>query len=101
MNKVQLLECGLIRKGIAVTAAMFLAMASRAVAQQAIPSPPPEAPPGPTAVNAQGTLAPRTTAAATAERVIVSGSNSPTAAEGGAGPVGSSNRATMSKSGER
>jgi len=101
MNKVQLLECGLIRKGIAVTAAMFLAMASSAVAQQAIPSPPPEAPPGATAVNAQGTLAPSTTAAATAERVIVTGSNIPTAEEVGAEPVDTYNRETMSKSGER
>src|SRR5438094_6236255 len=101
MNKVQLLECGLIRKGIAVTAAMFLAMASSAVAQQAIPSPPPEAPPGATAVNAQGTLAPSTTAAATAERVIVTGSNIPTAEEVGAEPVDTYNRETMSKSGQR
>src|SRR5438477_3569412 len=101
MNKVQLLECGLFRKGIAVTAAMFLAMASSAVAQQAIPSPPPEAPPGATAVNAQGTLAPSTTAAATAERVIVTGSNIPTAEEVGAEPVDTYNRETMSKSGER
>src|SRR5947208_6253207 len=101
MNKVQLLECGLFRKGIAVTAAMFLAMASSAVAQQAIPSPPPEAPPGATVVNAQGTLAPSTTAAATAERVIVTGSNIPTAEEVGAEPVDTYNRETMSKSGER
>src|SRR5437867_6933279 len=101
MNKVQLLECGLFRKGIAVTAAMFLAMASSAVAQQAIPSPPPEAPPGATAVNAQGTLAPSTTAAATAERVIVTGSNIPTAEEVGAEPVDTYNRETMSKSGQR
>src|SRR5881227_430828 len=101
MNKVQLLECGLFRKGIAVTAAMFLAMASSAVAQQAIPSPPPEAPPGATVVNAQGTLAPSTTAAATAERVIVTGSNIPTAEEVGAEPVDTYNRETMSKSGQR
>src|SRR5438477_1236129 len=80
---------------------MFLAMASSAVAQQAIPSPPPEAPPGATAVNAQGTLAPSTTAAATAERVIVTGSNIPTAEEVGAEPVDTYNRETMSKSGQR
>src|SRR5438309_4826092 len=101
MNKVQLLECGLFRKGIAVTAAMFLAMASSAVAQQAIPSPPPEAPPGATVVNAQGTLAPSSTAAATTERVIVTGSNIPTAEEVGAEPVDTYNRETMSKSGQR
>jgi iron complex outermembrane receptor protein len=101
MNKVQLLECGLFRKGIAVTATMFLAMASSAVAQQAIPSPPPEAPPGATVVNAQGTLAPSSTAAATAERVIVTGSNIPTAEEVGAEPVDTYNREAMSKSGER
>src|SRR5438132_2817474 len=100
MNKVQLLECGLFRKGIALTAARFLAMESSAVAEQAIPSPPPEAPPGATAVNAQGTLAPSTTAAATAERVIVTGSNIPTAEEVGAEPVDTYNRETMSKSGE-
>src|SRR5437764_445224 len=80
---------------------MFLSMARSAVAQQAMPSPPPEAPPGATAVNAQGTLAPSTTAAATAERVIVTGSNIPTAEEVGAEPVDTYNRETMSKSGER
>src|SRR5882762_5847083 len=87
---------GFFRKGIAVTAAMFLAMASSAVAQ--VPSP---APAGPTAVNEQGALVPSTTAAATAERVIVTGSNIPTAEEVGPNPVDTYNRESIDKTGER
>src|SRR5438445_9190219 len=91
---------GLFRKGIAVKGAMFLAMASSAVAQAPTPAAVGPAPAG-TAVNAQGTVVPSTTAAATAERVIVTGSNIPTAEEVGAEPVDTYNRETMSKSGQR
>src|SRR5438874_1546756 len=90
---------GLFRKGIAVKAAMFLAMASSAVAQAPPPAAVGPAPAAP-AVNEQGALVPGTTAAATAERVIVTGSNIPTAEEVGPNPVDTYNRETMAKSGE-
>src|SRR6266404_8492778 len=93
---------GFFRKGIAVKVAMFLAMASSAVAQQAIPSPAPAAAgpaPATTAVNAQGTVVPASEAIA--PRVIVTGSNIPTAEEVGPNPVDTYNSETISKSGER
>ena len=66
------------------------------------PSPSPS--PGaavPVARDAQGNVVPATGAAATAERVIVTGSNIPTAEEVGVNPVDIYNRETMSKSGQR
>jgi iron complex outermembrane receptor protein len=95
MIKIQLARLGFFRRA-AVKVAMSLAMASIAVAQQPVATP--TAPPtGP--VNAQGTALP--SAEATAERVIVTGSNIPTAEEVGPNPVDTYTRETMTKSGER
>src|SRR5437879_2618585 len=91
---------GFCRKGIAVKGAMFLAMASSAVAQ--VPSPAPAAvgpAPATTAVNAQGTVVPGTEA--TAERVIVTGSNIPTAEEVGPNPVDTYRRDDITRLGVR
>src|SRR6184192_2516172 len=93
MNNVQLNECGLFRKS-AVLLAIFFAIVLNVPAQ--VPSPVPAAA---GARDAQGNLLPG--ASATAERVIVTGSNIPTAEEVGPNPVDIYNRETMSKSGER
>ncbi len=93
MNKVQLPQCGLFRKS-AVLLAIFLAIVFNVPAQ--VPSP---APAAAGARDAQGNLLPG--ASATAERVIVTGSNIPTAEEVGPNPVDIYNQETMSKSGER
>src|SRR2546430_2758745 len=100
-RKRQLPECGLFRNG-AVLLAIFFAIVSNLPAQG--PSPSPSPPPGaqaPVARDAQGNVVPTTGAAATAERVIVTGSNIPTAEEVGVNPVDIYNRETMSKSGQR
>src|SRR5690348_6959921 len=97
MNKVQLSECGLFRSG-AVLLAIFFAIVLNVPAQDPPPAP---AAPAPVARDAQGNVVPTTGAAATAERVIVTGSNIPTAEEVGVNPVDIYNRETMSKSGER
>src|SRR5438552_3140075 len=88
MNKFQLPKCGLFRKS-AVLLAIFFAIVSNLPAQAVAPTP---------ARDAQGNILP---AAATAERVIVTGSNIPTAEEVGPNPVDIYNQETMSKSGER
>jgi len=93
MNNVQLNECGLFRKS-AVLLAIFFAIVLNVPAQ--VPSPVPAAA---GARDAQGNLLPG--ASATAERVIVTGSNIPTAEEVGPNPVDIYNQETMSKSGER
>jgi iron complex outermembrane recepter protein len=93
MNKVQLPECGLFRKCV-VLLAIFFAIILNVPAQ--VPSPVPAAA---GARDAQGNLLPG--ASATAERVIVTGSNIPTAEEVGPNPVDIYNQETMSKSGER
>src|SRR5437868_4316656 len=101
MKKAQLPECGLCRKS-AVLLAIFFATVSNLPAQGPSPSPPP--PPGaqaPVVRDAQGNVVPASSAAATAERVIVTGSNIPTAEEVGVNPVDIYNRETMSKSGQR
>src|SRR5947207_9912180 len=96
MIKIQLARLGYCRKGIAAKLAVSLAMASSVIAQ--VPSSPPDNPPtGP--VNAQGTALPGTEAAV--ERVIVTGSNIPTAEEVGPNPVDTYDRETIRKSGER
>src|SRR5438045_9654224 len=103
MNKAQLPECGLSRKS-AVLLAIFFAIVSNLPAQGPSPSPSPSPPPGapaPVARDAQGNVVPASSASATAERVIVTGSNIPTAEEVGGNPVDIYNRETMSKSGER
>src|SRR5947207_2886134 len=92
MNKVQLPECGLFRKS-AVLLAIFFAIILNVPAQ--VPSP---APVAAGARDAQGNILP---AAATAERVIVTGSNIPTAEEVGPNPVDVYNTETLSKSGQR
>src|SRR5437868_8389337 len=92
MNKIQLPECGLFRKS-AVLLAIFLAIVFNVPAQ--VPSP---APVAAGARDAQGNILP---AAATAERVIVTGSNIPTAEEVGPNPVDVYNTETLSKSGQR
>src|SRR5437868_7840175 len=94
MNTIQLPECGLFRKS-AVLLAIFFAIILNVSAQ--VPSPAPVAAAG--ARDAQGNLVPG--ASATTERVIVTGSNIPTAEEVGVNPVDIYNRETMSKSGER
>src|SRR5438874_5264795 len=93
MNNVQLNECGLFRKS-AVLLAIFFAIVLNVPAQ--VPSPVPAAA---GARDAQGNLLPG--ASATTERVIVTGSNIPTAEEVGPNPVDIYNQKTMSKSGER
>src|SRR5437879_5861353 len=93
MNNIQLPECGLFRKS-AVLLAIFLAIVFNVPAQ--VPSPVPAAA---GARDAQGNPLPG--ASATAERVIVTGSNIPTAEEVGPNPVDIYNQETMSKSGER
>src|SRR5438309_1322562 len=101
MNKVQLPECGLFRNG-AVLLAIFFAIVSNLPAQG--PSPSPSPPPGaqaPVARDAQGNVVPTTGAAATAERVIVTGSNIPTGEEVGPNPVLNYNRDVIEKTGER
>ena len=92
MNKVQLSECGLFRKSV-VLLAIFFAIALNVPAQG--PSPAPTS-----ARDAQGNVLPPSTAAtATAERVIVTGSNIPTAEEVGPNPVETFTRDDMQKSG--
>jgi iron complex outermembrane receptor protein len=93
MNKVQLSGCGLFRKS-AVLLAIFFAIIVNVPAQD-----PPPAPAAAGARDAQGNLLPG--ASATAERVIVTGSNIPTAEEVGPNPVDIYNQETISKSGER
>src|SRR6201984_1452916 len=110
MNKVQRPERGLSRKS-AVLLAIFFAIVSDLSAQgnppmSALigPSPSPSPSPGapaPVARDAQGNVVPATAAAATAERVIVTGSNIPTAEEVGVNPVDIYNRESISKSGQR
>ncbi|HEY2101969.1 MAG TPA: TonB-dependent receptor [Chthoniobacterales bacterium] len=105
---------GFFRKGIAVTTAMFLAMALSVIAQQAIPPATGTAPavaapaaggvgpvpPTATGVDAQGNPV-TTRTEAQAERVIVTGSNIPTAEEVGPNPVDTYNRESLQKSGQR
>jgi iron complex outermembrane receptor protein len=93
MKNIQLPECGLFRKS-AVLLAIFLAIVFNVPAQ--VPSP---APVAAGARDAQGNLLPGATA--TAERVIVTGSNIPTAEEVGPNPVDVYNTETLSKSGQR
>src|SRR5437868_816436 len=79
---------GLLRIALVVSVGFPLIFASNALAQNPPPPPPPGAAPAPT----QG--------AAEVERVIVTGSNIPTAEEVGANPVFSLNRDLINKSGQ-
>src|SRR5438046_541447 len=92
MNKIQIPECGLFRNG-AVLLAIFFAIILNVPAQ--VPSP---APAAAGARDAQGNPLPG--ASATAERVIVTGSNIPTAEEVGPNPVDIYNQENINKSGE-
>src|SRR5437667_191335 len=83
--KTEHTNLGFLRAALATTVGMFLVMASSAFAQN--PPPPLGAAPAP--------------AAAEAERVIVTGSNIPTAEEVGPNPVDTYNRDNINKSGER
>ncbi len=94
MTTHQLARLGGRRPGFAAQLAMSLAMVSIAVAQA--PSASPTATPR---VDAQGNALP--TQEASAERVIVTGSNIPTAGEVGPNPVDTYNRDSIVKSGER
>src|SRR5438045_8297783 len=94
MNKIQLSGCGLSCKGV-VLLAIFFAIVSGVSAQG--PSP---APTG--ARDANGNvLPPSSTAAATTERVIVTGSNIPTAEEVGPNPVNTYTRDDIQKTGRQ
>jgi iron complex outermembrane recepter protein len=92
MKNIQLLECGLFRK-VSVLLAIFFAIVCNLPAQGPSPSP---------ARDAQGNVlsAPGTTTA-TAERVIVTGSNIPTAEEVGPNPVESFTHEDIQKSGRQ
>ena len=105
MNKAQRPECGLSHKS-AVLVAIFFAIVSNLPAQEnqpmsALIEPSPSPSPAaavPVARDAQGNVVPTSGAAATAERVIVTGSNIPTAEEVGVNPVDIYNRESLSKS---
>src|SRR4029453_1670651 len=91
MKNIQLLGCGLLRK-VSVLLAIFFAIVFNLSAQGPSPAP---------ARDAQGNVVPASAAAtATAERVIVTGSNIPTAEEVGPNPVVNYNREDMQKSGK-
>jgi outer membrane cobalamin receptor len=99
MNKAQLPEHGLFRHG-AVLLAISFAVVSNLSAQGPSPVPSPAAA-VPVARDANGNVVPTSGASATAERVIVTGSNIPTAEEVGPNPVDIYNQETISKSGQR
>ena len=86
MTRTGLSKFGLLRMTLAACVGVPLIIASNAFAQTPTPPPPPDASPAP--------------AAAEAERIIVTGSNIPTAAEVGANPVDIYDRATITKSGQ-
>src|SRR4030095_11605378 len=92
MKNIHLLGCGLLRK-VSVLLAIFFAIVCDLPAQGPSPSP---------ARDAQGNVlsAPGTTTA-TAERVIVTGSNIPTAEEVGPNPVATFTQQDIQKSGRR
>src|ERR1043166_3145612 len=91
MKNIQFPRCGLLRT-FAVLVAIFFAIVFKVSAQAPSPSP---------ARDAQGNVLPAGTATATAERVIVTGSNIPTAEEVGPNPVVNYNQEDMQKSGKR
>jgi iron complex outermembrane receptor protein len=87
MIRTGLSKFGFLRMTLAACVGVPLIVASNAFAQNPPPPPPPGVAPAPPA--------------AEAERVIVTGSNIPTAAEVGANPVDIYDRAAIIKSGER
>ncbi|PYJ22320.1 MAG: hypothetical protein DME99_05775, partial [Verrucomicrobia bacterium] len=86
MTSTGLAKFGSLRMTLAACAGIPLIIASNAFAQNPPPPPPPGATPAP--------------AAAEAERVIVTGSNIPTAETVGPNPVDTYNRENITKSGE-
>ena len=92
MNKIGLAKFGFFRTPLAVSLPLILA--TSAFAQDPSPSPD-ETTPAVRAFNAQGTEE------AATERIIVTGSNIPTAEEVGPNPVMNLNRDMITKSGER
>jgi len=92
MKNIQPLGCGLLRK-VLVPLAILFATVFNLSAQGPSPAP---------ARDAQGNVLPASAAAAaTAERVIVTGSNIPTAEEVGPNPVETFTHEDMQKSGQR
>jgi iron complex outermembrane receptor protein len=85
-----------LRVSLALTSALFVATVSSAMAQQ-----PSSSPAGSPAVDQNGNALPAAGGEATTERVFVTGSNIPTAAEVGPNPVVTYNRDTLNKAGER
>src|SRR5437762_1220720 len=85
MTRTRLYQFGFLRMTLAACVGIALIIASNAFAQNPPPPPPPGAAPAP--------------AAAEVERVIVTGSNIPTAEEVGPNPVFSLNRDLINKSG--
>src|SRR5437762_1896759 len=96
MTKTKDLVMKLVRTALAVSLAMSMMMASRAAAQVAASNP------GAAAAAAPApSAAPASNQTATVERIIVTGSNIPTAEEVGPNPVLNINRDMIRKSGER
>ena len=92
------MKLGFFKAAFASTVVISFLIASSAVAQEPAGTPG-GPPPGTAATNATATAAGNTEA--TAERVIVTGSNIPTAEEVGPNPVLTVNRELIEKSGER
>jgi outer membrane receptor protein involved in Fe transport len=98
MNRTRQMQFGFFRAALAVSMGMSLVIASSAFAQEAVRRP------GGLAQGAVGSnpdAAATGGAEATAQRVIVTGSNIPTAEEVGPNPVLNINRDLINKSGER
>src|SRR5439155_27247996 len=92
MKNIQRLGCGLLLK-VSILLAIFFAIVFNLSAQGPSPAP---------ARDAQGNVVPAPAAAtATAERVIVTGSNIPTAEEVGPNPVETFTHENLQKSGLR
>ena len=85
----------------AASLAISVTFISRASAQEAVSQPGSPAAPGVTAASPAPGSAQAAPGSATAERIIVTGSNIPTAEEVGPNPVLNLNRDTITKSGER
>src|SRR5256885_6030481 len=88
MTRTALCKSGFYRMALAACVGIPLIIASNAFAQNPPPPPPP--------TTAAGAAPP----SAEAERVIVTGSNIPTAEEVGPNPVDNYNRVDINKSGE-
>ncbi len=112
MKKISRLNWGFFHLSLAASTVAFFFAASGAFAQDAVAKPPAAAPAGAPVKNAPAPATASSATAATqatvdnatqpaAERVIVTGSNIPTAEEVGPNPVQDFNRDIIQKSGER